>query len=229
MKPRALQLLANLRKQDILSINYQTAPDVLLRYRNMLPDGWLFPCRACYGSGNKAHRRSGSAYLIDFTHIKRWTRPSSYLGDTYEDYYVFLGQHRDSDALARSNFRSGLKQIGGEKTGDDGTPLVMVERFGHWGVGWVETIFIHKTAKQILGQADKILAKLEDYPVVDESDWSELETEEANRIWATCYNEHQRLDYIRKHQSQFEFRDFADLISCVRGRHFAGYASELCA
>lgn len=37
----------------------------------------------------------------------------------------------------------------------------------------------------------------------------------------------ERVEYIRKHRSQFEFRDFADMLGCVRGKYFAGYASEL--
>ncbi len=44
----------------------------------------------------------------------------------YQDWYGVVGQSRDSDALGRSNFRVGLKILGGE--GDN----VRVERYGHW-------------------------------------------------------------------------------------------------
>ena len=56
-----------------------------------------------------------------------------------------------------------------------------------------------------------------------------VESEEAERIWRDCYDASQRIEYIRDHSSQFEFRSFADMLSCVRGNHFAGYASELLA
>lgn len=53
------------------------------------------------------------------------------------------------------------------------------------------------------------------------------ETEAAQEVWRTCYSDAERIDYIREHRSQFEFRSFADMLGCVRGRYFAGYASEL--
>jgi hypothetical protein len=41
--------------------------------------------------------------------------------------------------------------------------------------------------------------------------------------------EKERIAYIRKHRSEFEFADLRDMLSCVRGNYFAGYASELIA
>jgi hypothetical protein len=67
----------------------------------------------------------------------------------------------------------------------------------------------------------------EDCPVINEDHWSELEQEDANLTWRECYSPQDRIDYIRKHRSQFEFHDMADLLGCVRGEYFAGYASEL--
>ena len=51
--------------------------------------------------------------------------------------------------------------------------------------------------------------------------------EEANRVWTDCYDDTERVKYIRDNRSEFEFRDFADLMGCARGTYFAGYASEL--
>ena len=42
-----------------------------------------------------------------------------------------------------------------------------------------------------------------------------------------AYDDASRLEYVRKYRDQFEFNDYADLIGCIRGRYFAGYASEL--
>jgi hypothetical protein len=64
-------------------------------------------------------------------------------------------------------------------------------------------------------------------PVVCDEDFSELETEEADQIWTNCYDTAERIAYIRAHRHHFEFRNFADLLGCVRGRYFSGYASEL--
>lgn len=154
--------------------------------------------------------------------LKKWTMPDNYAGAVWPNYYVFLGQNRDSDCLTRSNFQSALDAIGGE----DGD-LVIVVREGHWAVGWVEWIGIHQDAEDKLKEADEIACALEDYPVVDDEHLSNLEYEEAQDVWKNCYDTKDRIEYIRKHRSQFEFDSLEDMISCVRGNHFCGYASEL--
>jgi hypothetical protein len=154
--------------------------------------------------------------------LNRWTRPDHYFGAEWPNHFsAGVGQHRDSDALARSNFRCMLRALGGE------SDTVRVIREGHWAVGWVEWIAIHESDATALEIADDIAAALADYPVVDESDFSELENEDAQQVWSQCYDDAGRIDYIRRHRGHFEFRDFSDLIGCARGRYFAGYASEL--
>lgn len=155
-------------------------------------------------------------------HLKRWTMPSNYFGELWPAHFFSgVGQSRDSDALERSNFVCMLRAIGGES----GT--VRVVRESHWAVGWVEWIAIHQDDKKALQTADAIQGRRADYPVIDEDHWSETETEDANETWTNCYSTQERIDYIRKHRGQFEFRDYADLIGCARGRYFAGYASDL--
>lgn len=36
-----------------------------------------------------------------------------------------------------------------------------------------------------------------------------------------------RIKYIREHESQFEFRNWRDMLGCVRGKYFAGIPCEL--
>jgi hypothetical protein len=156
--------------------------------------------------------------------LTRWTMPDHYAGAEWPDYFgAGTGQHRDSDALTRSNFRVMLKALGGE------SDTVRVVREGHWAVGWVEWIAIHESDAKSLEIADELKASLEDYPVLSDDDFSELEMEEANEVWANCYDAAERVAYIRKFRSQFQFHDFGDLLGCVRGKYFAGYASELLA
>jgi hypothetical protein len=114
-----------------------------------------------------------------------------------------------------------LRELGGE------SETVIVVRESHWAVGWVEWIAIHDDDKPALRIADELVAALSDYPVIDEDHWSELEQEDAQQVWANCYSDSERLAYVREYRSQFEFHDYADLIGCIRGRYFAGYASEL--
>ena len=150
--------------------------------------------------------------------------PDSYFGATWEGHYAFLSQHRESDCLERSNFRSGLKAIGGESEHENGVTVV---REGHWAVGWVEWIAIPFGPSVALAKACEIMDGLESYPVVSEDDWSELESEEAGEVWRDCYDFRERIEYIRDNPGQFLFDDWADLRAVANGEYFNGYASEL--
>lgn len=135
------------------------------------------------------------------------------------------GMHRDSNALARSNNRVILKDLASiDPEGLDHS----VERFGHWGVGWVEEIIV-RPGTACAKSAEEWEAALAEYGIASNEDYSEEEQREANEVWANCYREKQRIEYIRKHRYQFDFDSFADLMGCVRGKYFAGYASELIA
>lgn len=158
------------------------------------------------------------------TKLDEWTMPDSYFGATWEGYYVFLGQNRDSDCLEQSNFRSALRMIGGESETEDG---VQVVRESHWAVGWVEWIAIPFGPTKALLAACKVMEDLESYPVVDDDDFCELETEEADKVWKTCYDRGERVEYIRRNSSQFEFYSWSSMREVVSGEFFNGYASEL--
>lgn len=85
-----------------------------------------------------------------------------------------VGVHRDSDTLDRANWQTvndAYDKIDPE--GDDHEVL----RFGHWAVGWIEEV-AYRPGSQCAALADEFRARLEDYPVLDEHLWSELEMEE---------------------------------------------------
>ena len=158
-------------------------------------------------------------------HLKRWTHPENYVGETWPNYYsAGVGQSRDSDALERANFDAMAAAL---KVNGELPDTVEVVHEGHWAVGWVEWIAIESSDARSLRIADEIKGKLADYPVVNEELWSEYEDEEAQQIWRNCYNWRERIKYIRENEYQFEFHNFAHVIGCVRGHYFTGYASEL--
>jgi len=95
------------------------------------------------------------------------------------EYGVLLAQNRDSDALERSNFRAALARLGGESEN------VQVHRFGHWAVGWFEIIVV-KEGTEEYEKAEEIEGKLENYPVLDEEDFSRLEWEENTDAGMVC-------------------------------------------
>jgi len=124
--------------------------------------------------------------------IERWVLPESYGGAHWPDYFVFLGQHRDSDALARSNFEQGLAALGGESD----TVLVISER--HWAVGWVEWIAIHESDITALIEADAMLCALSDYPVLSDDHFGELEYNEISERW-TGMSVRDRMELCAEH------------------------------
>jgi len=133
--------------------------------------------------------------MTTYQHLTRYTRPSNFadFSDLNRgEYYVAYGQHRDSDTLAQSNFRSMLRALGGE------SETVLVLRDSHWAVGWVESIYIHESNATACDTADRILAALEDYPIVDESDFSDLEVETACEYWAGM-GVSERMEWCRRY------------------------------
>jgi hypothetical protein len=59
-----------------------------------------------------------------------------------------------------------------------------IERFGHWAVGWVEYLLV-KPGTEAEAVAEKLLARLEDYPILDEMHFSQLEWDEATDYWVS--------------------------------------------
>lgn len=111
-------------------------------------------------------------------HLKRWTLPNYYVGKLWPNYYSSgFGRSRDSDYLEESNFVTALKAIGGE------SETVTVVRESHWAVGWVEWIAIHQDDEAALRTADELRERYNDYPVLDENDFSEREWEGAQSCW----------------------------------------------
>ena len=109
--------------------------------------------------------------------LEHWTLPEYYFGAEWPEWFVFLGQTRDSSSLDRSNFTCALELLGGE------SETVRVIRESHWACGWVEWIGIHETDGAALQKADQIAKRLDGYPVVNEDHWSELEYTEAAEFW----------------------------------------------
>lgn len=165
--------------------------------------------------------------------IPKWQLPSNYMGAHWDGYHVFLAMNRDSNALDRANFDAGLKLVRSVMSKDsvpgdpDESATVQVVTENHWAVGWVRWIAIHESDTAALQEAGRIVAKMENYPVLDEELWSQYESEESNEVWKACYNPKERCAWIRNHRSEFDFRDFQDLMGCVRGNYFAGHASSL--
>lgn len=108
--------------------------------------------------------------------LERWKRASNYMGEEFFDYYVVMSQTRDSETLERANFEATLKLLGGENP-----PEVIVVRNSHWAVGWIEMILVHKNDVMHVEIAQEILDRYEQYPVVDEDLYSQMEQDDLQR------------------------------------------------
>jgi hypothetical protein len=158
---------------------------------------------------------------MNYEHLTRWTMPKNYFGDTWADYYGSgVGQSRDSDALERSNFAAMLAMLGGEAIAGPDTYLVAVVHENHWAVGWVEWIAIHKSNPDMLAIADKTMASLEDYPIIDEDLYSEYESDECDETWSNCYDPRQRLNYLKSH-ADIQYHNWRDTRAACAGDWWA--------
>jgi len=101
---------------------------------------------------------------------------SNYSGHNYSGWLIGPMKTRDSDALSRSNFRVALDLLGGEQE-----DKVEVRSVNHWACGYFYQIMV-KCNTDNLDAIQKLYnmhLKLEDYPVLDEDDWSQEETDES--------------------------------------------------
>jgi|TARA_Y100000310_G_C20034793_1_gene513398 hypothetical protein len=109
--------------------------------------------------------------------MNKWKEGNDYIGQDYSDYFVSLGQTRDSNALEQSNFNNALKQLGGE------SDTVLVIRNGHWAVGWIEWIGIHKSDNKAISTGENIEKQLSEYLILDEEDYCQREHDYAIDTW----------------------------------------------
>jgi hypothetical protein len=147
---------------------------------------------------------------------------TNFAGDDseYQDWYGVAGRSRDSEIWEECNFQVALEMLGGESEN------VRVERYDHWACGWIEEIYVRLDTEEFI-IACKIEKSLSDYPILDADKFSEMECEAANDVWRDCFTPPERIEYIREHQSEFNFGSFSELRSVIRGEYFNGYASEL--
>lgn len=137
--------------------------------------------------------------------LQLWTHPENYSGDTFEDYYrTGIEQSRDSKSLECANFSAMLEKLGGE------SKTVIINRSGHWAVGWVEAIYIHKSNSKKLKIADDLMIDFESYPVIDESLLSQIESDDLNDT-IELYK-----DDFRKTVCEFLGTDFKNLSKIER-------------
>jgi len=106
-------------------------------------------------------------------------------------------QSRDSGILERSNFKTLLELLGGESKD------VEICNFGHWACGWFKIIILNPENQELIGTAEKIEKQLDEYPILDEDNYSQLENEEMHECWESFACE----EFIYKMGKEFNLKD----------------------
>jgi len=111
---------------------------------------------------------------------------------------------RDSDCLEESNFEACLSSLGRE------SETLERHEFNHWACGWFAILLLHP-ARQSEGEA--IEERLEDYPVLNEDDFSRREWDAYAESWA----KHGAREFVRELSTEFELSDAAESLLVLEG------------
>ena len=104
--------------------------------------------------------------------MQKWSG-QNYMGTRLDDYFVLITRNRDSGVLEESNWRSIIKHLKKVKA------HYKIVSFNHWAVGWIEEILIKDSWKKSILIGNEIQEKLENYPVFNDEDFSDLEWDKA--------------------------------------------------
>jgi hypothetical protein len=154
--------------------------------------------------------------------------PDNYFGAEWDGYYIApVAISRDAECLQESNWECQNARLLPLSTDLGGEPTVRIVRDSHWACGWIEWLAIHESNHAAIAEAEQIEKELKGYPILNEDDFYERENEAAQYIWGACFNNRDRLDYMRRYNDQFEHHSMADMMAVARGKYFNGWASEL--
>jgi hypothetical protein len=114
-------------------------------------------------------------------YLKKWTEAPNYLGMDLTDYYVVGVESEQSDSVDMSNYRVWHRLFPD------------LEEFSFGGFMKFKALMIHKVSL-LLEAIDEKKKSLEDYPILDEEDLSELEFEQWSEYWSNwgyidCFEE----------------------------------------
>lgn len=137
---------------------------------------------------------------IEHLQERKWVQPRDYGGFSPDGDFVICVRNRDSGTLDQSNYQcafDSLREVADECTeeapeeldcygrlSDRSANWVYDFRAGHWAVGWVEYLMVRADAPEaVLKAAGEIICSLDDYPVLDEEDFSRREWELTCHTW----------------------------------------------
>lgn len=134
---------------------------------------------------------------------------------------MVIGQHRDSEALTRSNFRVIHKDLAGKFPG-----AIEIERFNHPLVGWTESVLVDPANAEAVEAAAEWQAHLDDYIYADGDDLSELEDEETHENIEQCGKEAVRMGHSAPPEDWENENGYYYAYTCEHCGQEIGYSSD---
>jgi hypothetical protein len=123
-----------------------------------------------------------------------WDSSANYAGKTdWDGWYCVLGWNRDSGLIDECNKDEALKRLGGEREG-----AVEVVRIGHWACGWCEYLAVHESDQNAMQEAESIREDVDNYPILNEDDFSNKEYEAAQDTWKDLLSIKERVELCQK-------------------------------
>lgn len=131
------------------------------------------------------NRQPISKRLNDFINDHSFGHPNSYAGPDFSDYVVLIGTNRDADMLTQFNYEKAC-----ELFPEDDNENTLHIRQGHWACGWIELVLIKATGFESdinvrlnLYKAMRTREALDDYPVLDELEYSDYVMEKSYELY----------------------------------------------
>lgn len=112
-----------------------------------------------------------------------WVRPSYYMGFSPDGDYLIYSKNRDSSLLEVSNFER-IEQELEKLEKPENEKMVYTFRASCSMVGYIDYLLVSKDAdNDLLTLAGEIICAISDYPVFDESHYSELQYNTVFEYW----------------------------------------------
>lgn len=138
-----------------------------------------------------------------------------YYGDR-ADWPIAYAVHRDSELIERSNFES-MRAAFDEVNSSDWA----IETTSHWAVGHVDYLLVRPDTG-VVAMADEMRARINDYPILDENLYSEMESDEHER--EVCEQWCSMCEYEKEDHARGDRHD--DCRLCRDEKEKAHYADE---
>ena len=111
------------------------------------------------------------------TTMPKWsTGGQPYMGEHFDNCYLLYTKSRDANLLTQSNWRTIIKYL------DDHNAKYSVVGFSHWLCGYVDQILISPGDQHSVDVGNEITKELQEDPIFDEDDYSELKSEKAHEM-----------------------------------------------